>query len=45
MVINDKIKNEKLWYDIIKVVAKISELSSGKIGKDECTTGEQILPP
>lgn len=45
MVINDKIKNEKLWYDISKVVVKISELSSGKIDKDECTTGEQILPP
>ena len=33
MIIDDKIRNEKLQYDINKKAAKISALSSGKIDK------------
>ena len=44
MTIEDKIKDEKLQYDINKEVAKISALSSGKIDKYEYLTGEEILP-
>ena len=44
MTIEDKIKDEKLQYDINREVAKISALSSGKIDKYEYLTGEEILP-
>ena len=44
MTIEDKIKNEKLQYDINREAAKISALSSGKIDKYEYLTGEEILP-
>ena len=44
MTVDDKIKDEKLQYDINREVAKISALSSGKIGKYESLTGEEILP-
>ena len=44
MAINDKIKNEKLQYDINREAAKISALISGKIDKYEYLTGEEILP-
>ena len=44
MVIDDKIKDEKLQYNINKEAAKISALSSGKIDKYEVLTGEEILP-
>ena len=44
MTINDQIRDEKLRYDIIREVAKISVLSSGKIHKYEYLTGEDILP-
>ena len=44
MTIEDKIKNEKLQYDINREAAKISTLSSGKIDKYEYPTGEEILP-
>ena len=40
----DQIKDEKLQYDINREAAKISALSSGKIGKYEYLTGEEILP-
>ena len=40
----DKIKDEKLQYDINREVAKILALSSGKIDKHEYLTGEEILP-
>ena len=40
----DKIIYEKLQYDINREAAKISTLSSGKIDKYECLTGEKILP-
>ena len=43
MTIEDKIKNEKLQYDINREAAKISTLSSGKIDKYEYPTGEEIL--
>ena len=44
MAIDDKIKDEKLQYNINKEAAKISALSSGKIDKYELLTGEEILP-
>ena len=44
MTIEDQIKDEKLPYDINREAAKISALSSGKIGKYEYLTGEEILP-
>ena len=43
MTIEDKIKDEKLQYDINREAAKISALSSGKIDKYEYLTGEEIL--
>ena len=44
MAIDDKIRYEKLQYDIDRETAKISALSSGKIDKHEYFTGEEILP-
>ena len=44
MTIEDKIKDEKLQYDINREAATISALSSGKIDKYEYLTGEEILP-
>ena len=44
MTINDRIRNEKLRYDIDREAAKISALSSGKLHKCEYLTGEDILP-
>ena len=43
MTINDKIRDEKLQYNINIEAAKISVLSSGKIHKYEYLTGEDIL--
>ena len=43
MTIDDKIRDEKLQYDINREAAKISALSSGKIDKYEYLTGEKIL--
>ena len=40
----DKIRAEKLQYDINREAAKISALSSGKIDKYKYLTGEEILP-
>ena len=45
MTIDDKIRDEKLQYDINSETAKISALSSGKIDRYEYLTGEEILPP
>ena len=42
MSIDEKIRDEKLQYDINEVAAKISALSSDKI--DEYLTGKEILP-
>ena len=40
----DNEKDEKLQHDINREAAKISALSSGKLHKYECLTGEDILP-
>ena len=45
MAIDDKIRDEKLQYNINREAAKISALSSGKIDKYEYFTGEEIIPP
>ena len=44
MTIGDKIKDEKLQYDINREAAKISVLSSGRVNKYEYLTGEEVLP-
>ena len=44
MTIDDKIRDEKLRYDLNREVAQISPLSSGKIYKYEYLTGKEILP-
>ena len=44
MTIDDKIRHEKLQYDINREATKISALLSGKIEKYEYLTGEKILP-
>ena len=44
MTIDDKIRCEKVQYDINREAGKISALLSGKIDKDEFFTGEKILP-
>ena len=44
MTINDKIKQEKLQYDINREAAKISVLSSGKVDEYEYLVREEILP-
>ena len=44
MITDDKIRDEKLQYDINRKAAKISALSSRKIDKYEYLTGEEILP-
>ena len=45
MTIDEKIRDEKLQYDINREAVKTSALSSGKIDKYEFLTGEEILPP
>ena len=45
MIIDEKIRDEKLQYDISREAAKISALSSGKINKCKYLTREEILPP
>ena len=44
MILEGRIRDEKLQYDINREPAKISALSSGKIDKYEYLTGEEILP-
>ena len=44
MTIDNKIKDEKLQYDINREAAKISALLSGENDKYEFITGEEILP-
>ena len=41
---DNKVRDEKPQYDINIDAAKISALSSGKIGKYQYLTGEEILP-
>ena len=43
MTIDDKIKDEKLKYDINIEASKVSALSSGKIYKYEYLTSEEIM--
>ena len=43
MIIDAKIRDEKLQYDINREAAKMSTLSSGKIDKYEYLAGEEIL--
>ena len=43
MTIDDKVRYEKLQYDINREAAKISAWSSWKIGECELRTGEEIL--
>ena len=45
MTTDDKIKDEKLQYDINRQAAKISALSSGKTDKYEYLAVEEMLPP
>ena len=42
--IDDRIKDQKLQYNINREAAKISTLSSGKIDQNEYLTGKKILP-
>ena len=44
MTIDDKIRHEKLQYDIQRQAAKISALQSVKTDKYEYLTGEGTLP-
>ena len=44
MTTDDQIEDEKLQDDINREAAKISALSSDKIGKCEYLTSEEILP-
>ena len=44
MTTDDKIRDEKLQYDINREAAKILALLSGKLDKYESLTGEEILP-
>ena len=43
MAIYDKIRDEKLQYDINREATNVSALSSGKIDKYEYLTGNKIL--
>ena len=44
MIIDDQSRDEKLQYNINKEAAKISTLSSNKLGKFEYLISEEILP-
>ena len=44
MKIDDKIRDEKLQYDIKREAAKMLASPSGKIDKYEFLAGEEILP-
>ena len=43
MIVDGKIRDEKLQYHINREAAKRSVLLSGKIDKYECLAGEKIL--
>ena len=45
LIIDGKIRDEKLQYDINRKAAKISALSSDKTDKYKYLTGEKVLPP
>ena len=44
MTIDNKIRDEKLQYDIKRETAKISALPSGKVRRYEYLTGKEIIP-
>ena len=44
MIIDGQSRDEKLQYNINREAAKISGLSSNKLGKFEYLTSEEILP-
>ena len=44
MTTDDKIRDEKLEYDINREAIKISALSSGKTDQYEFLIGDEILP-
>ena len=44
MTVHDKIRDEKLQYNINKEAAEVPALSSGKIDKYKYFTGEKMLP-
>ena len=44
IAIADRIRDEKLQFNINRETAKISALSSNKIDKYEYLTGKEILP-
>ena len=44
MITDDQIENKKLEYNINRVAAKMSALSSGKTNKYKYFTAEEILP-
>ena len=44
MTIDDKLKDEKLLYNIYREAKNILVLSQGKIDKYEYLTGEEALP-
>ena len=44
MKIDDKIRNEKMQYNVSREAAKISALYSGKVDRYEYLTSEEILP-
>ena len=44
MVIDDKIRDGKIQYDVNRKTVKISALSFRKINKYECLSGEEMLP-
>ena len=44
MIIEDKIRDEKLQYDINRKAAKTVTLSSRKIDKNEYLSGEETIP-
>ena len=44
MIIDEKVRNEKLQYDINRGAAKIFALLSSKIDQYKYLTGEEILP-
>ena len=45
MIIDDKIRDEKLQHDINRKAAKVSALSSGEIDEYEYLAVEEILHP
>ena len=44
MTTDDKVRDEKLQYNINREAARISAFTSGKFDKYEFLTGEEILP-